>query len=74
MRRPQSMTFASVTRFVAPCPGRILAFRWSRTCPPPLGTGPRDALDGSDLTLGYRAEDGVAQIQGQGDTQERVEG
>ena len=50
-----------------------LLFR-PRTCPPALGTDLRDALDWADLTRRYRAEDGIAQVQRQGDTQEGVEG
>ena len=74
MRRPQSMTCASVMRVVTPCPGRVAVFAWSRTCAPTFGTGPRNALDRTDSTRGYRAEDGIAQVQSQGDAQECVEG
>ena len=73
MRRPQSMTLASVMRVVTPCPGRFAVFLWSRTCAASLGSGPRDALDRADLAGGYRAEDGIAQVQSQGNSQERVE-
>ena len=73
MRRPQRMTFASVMRVVTPCPGRVAVIAWSRTCAPTFGTSPRHALDRTDLTRGYRAEDGIAQAQSQDDAQECVE-
>ena len=73
MRRPQSMTLASVIRVVTPRPDRVSVFPWSRTCTASLGSGPRDTLDRADLAGGYRAEDGIAQVQSQGNSQECVE-
>lgn len=73
MRRPQRKALASVIWFVTPCPGRVLAYSWLRTCAATLRTNSRNTLDRADFTRRQRTENGISQVQGQRDTQECVE-